>query len=917
MKREIFIRLMKPFFLMLFVLFIGEAGWGDTTIVGFNLGINGTATSGIAGNTGVSVFSCNTGGTAAWGGSSVGASNTLWDGAANTDWWYTSFKTTGYVDIYMTYSQKSEATGPKNFQVEWSIDNSFWTPVNGSALVLGSVNYSSPSSNPILPSDCDNKTVVYLRWIKTSTTSVNNGAIASGAKSYIKSIIITGKDPYAPSTQANDIVISSIDATHLNLSWTNGGGNHRILKMNTIKSFTLPVENYNPTPEAGYTGDGPGEVVVYNGTGSDVTISAPLATNTYWFRVFEYRDNGGAKIMYNTAEGSSGNPQMSALETVTLPTVDNGSIKLSSATLGATIGAKVGTISKRGIYWSTSSGFTSSNYEGEAFDELDADGVISFNVTGIARSSTIYFRGFATNETGTALSPESSFSNIPIFTGTGNWSDAARWNVNPDVPGAGSGLNGDAADSPILNGACTLTSDLIICNNLTIGSGKAFTINSSNLVFTINSSKALTVNGILSNSAGTGALVIKSGGSVINGTDGIEASVKCDITGNKWHLISAPVAGETSNMFLHKYLQEHSEVSNQFTDITPTTGSLIPMKGFALWGDESGFEANYVGPLNTGFYTTSLYRTYAGFNSGWNLVGNPFPSSIDWDWATSPGWTKDNLNNAIYIENAGGWAAYVSGVGNNGGSRYIAPGQGFFVNVADVGSGALSMYNDVRVHNATPFFKNTVNDLVRLQVSGNGFIDEAVVRFLPEATAEFDGSYDAYKLFGDADGAAQLYSLGSTPLAINTLPETSTVPVGMRVSTEGVYTIAATEVNGFSAISLEDTKTGTFTDLLKVSYSFSYFPGENEQRFVLHFGSLSISETENSFANIFSYQKTAYINLKGQVKGDIYIYNISGHLVASVLSAHGSNRVDLDNTGNYIVKVIMDNATVVRKVFVK
>ena len=34
------------------------------------------------------------------------------------------------------------------------------------------------------------------------------------------------------------------------------------------------------------------------------------------------------------------------------------------------------------------------------------------------------------------------------------------------------------------------------------------------------------------------------------------------------------------------------------------------------------------------------------YTKGFNLVGNPYPSAIDWDAAS--GWTKTNIDNAVY-----------------------------------------------------------------------------------------------------------------------------------------------------------------------------------------------------------------------------------------------------------------------------
>ena len=116
---------------------------------------------------------------------------------------------------------------------------------------------------------------------------------------------------------------------------------------------------------------------------------------------------------------------------------------------------------------------------------------------------------------------------------------------------------------------------------------------------------------------------------------------------------------------------------------------------------------------------------------------------------------------------------------------------------------------------------------------------------------------------------------------------------------------------------LKTRKPASYTDLLKGSYSFGYTPGENEQRFVLHFGPLAVDDVENSFANIYSSSRTVYVDLINNVKAEIFIYNTAGQLVAKVPAAQGSSRISLANTGNYIVKIISDKSTMVKKVFVQ
>lgn len=491
---------------------------------------------------------------------------------------------------------------------------------------------------------------------------------------------------------------------------------------------------------------------------------------------------------------------------------------------------------------------------------------------------------------------------------SGDWNDASNWSPSLVPDGSKDVLIPAVASQPVVNQAMATPA---ACKNLAIDPGSSVTVNAG---------KALTVYGTLANHAGNTGLIIQSGASLItkgavNGT----ATVKSDITGSKWHFISSPLSDATAGIFTGKYLQKHTEPTNFYTDITSVAEVLIPVKGYALWGDNSGFTAQYAGMLNTGNQSVGLTRTASGLNSGWNLVGNPYPSSIDWDGS---GWAKSNLNNAIYIENNGQFATYVSGAGTNGGTRFIAPGQGFFVNVAGIGPGSLAMNNFVRRHNATTFFKNAIvsDSLVRIEVSGNGYADEAVVRFMPDVTTEFDGEYDALKLFGYIDESAQIYTLGSVPLSINSLPHgTYDVQLGIHAKKNGTYTLAATHTGDLADITLEDIKTGISTKLTVSSYSFAFDTLENEQRFILHFNTLSpvkIDETATSLAGVYSYNQEVYINLKEQVTGDILIYNISGQQVAARYSARGMNSIRLPGAGIFIVKVISPGSTMVKKVWV-
>jgi hypothetical protein len=76
----------------------------------------------------------------------------------------------------------------------------------------------------------------------------------------------------------------------------------------------------------------------------------------------------------------------------------------------------------------------------------------------------------------------------------------------------------------------------------------------------------------------TGDASLIDPGSVIYSGGGT-AKVERYLTNGKWHLISSPVVGAVSGMFLADYLQYHTESTNAYSEIIPTNIPLNTMQG--------------------------------------------------------------------------------------------------------------------------------------------------------------------------------------------------------------------------------------------------------------------------------------------------------------------------------------------------
>jgi hypothetical protein len=551
-------------------------------------------------------------------------------------------------------------------------------------------------------------------------------------------------------------------------------------------------------------------------------------------------------------------------------------------------------------------------------------GVVVYNNNGTSctddglASSTAYdykfysenFGYYSTGVTCSATTATAAFNSFRSVN-NGDWNDVSIWE---------SSNNGTewfpATEAPTSRANSVVISHIIsviypeAAANLTLNTGT---------ILTINSTASLEVLGTFINNVGMNGLIIKSdatsSGSLLENS-GVAAKVERCFTGNTidWHLVSSPVAGATANVFYNMFMQSFDEPSNSYSWITDAATPLNVMDGYGLYSNLANVNTvTFAGSLNSGTKT----KGYTASNLGWNLMGNPFPSCIDWEMVSIPAGLSNEVH---YISaNDGNDLSYVKGIGGSG-SEFIAPMQGFFVRANTSGTFSLGLAQR-SIYGANNFYKSSNPELVVLQASSNNYSDEAWIHFNPLAGEEHDGEYDAYKRISTVSNPQLPQIFSYTPmgvaLSVNGMPQTSVVPVGFTSGEASTFTIAAVEKGSFASLVLEDIKTNQFTDLLKGSYTFSFTPGDVEQRFMLHFGFTGMPETLNTESGIYSNQNKVFVDMQNAVKGDINIYNITGQLVSSKPASQGINTFELYNTGNYIVKVITNGSTRVKKVFVQ
>ncbi len=378
-------------------------------------------------------------------------------------------------------------------------------------------------------------------------------------------------------------------------------------------------------------------------------------------------------------------------------------------------------------------------------------------------------------------------------------------------------------------------------------------------------------------------------------------------------------------------------------------GTLSPMYGYAAnFGSNTPEKTVSIsGSVNNGSLSLSLYNHNRKYTKGFNLVGNPYPSPIDWDIA---GWTKINVDNALYFFNAGNtdqytgaYSSYVNGVKTGNADNNIASMQGFFVHVADGVypiSGTLGFTNSVRTKNLDPLFKAAIIDnrtILRFAANfetKNAIEDAAVIYFDDKASLHFEQDMDALKMTNTDILVPNLYTISTDPeqLSINGMPSPADsitkIPLGITTLSDGWINFKAKDISKLPAdmhLYLIDA-IGNITQDLKQypTYRFYLKTGEYNQRFTLVFSLSDMNKpaeiVEKMFTIIHSGDRLyAKINLPFNTKGDLFLTNMQGQTLLKK-GVFEIETVEINpnvGSGVYIVTMVSGKRTQSEKILIR
>jgi hypothetical protein len=453
-----------------------------------------------------------------------------------------------------------------------------------------------------------------------------------------------------------------------------------------------------------------------------------------------------------------------------------------------------------------------------------------------------------------------------------------------------------------------------------------------NTCITLDAGTTLDVSGgnlVLASDASGDASLIDFG--TVSYSGGGQALVQRYVTEGSWHLISSPVAGAISEMFLGDYLQYHNESSNAWTDITSENYPLAVMQGYDFWSvDASPVTEVFSGYTNTGL----LNKSFSQNGLGWNLMGNPYPSSIDWDAVTIP----SEMNAAFWLFDPtiganGDYVYYINGGGvANTTSAFIPSGQGFFVR-ATGGPGSLTFDNTMRAHNSQEFYKNSDEEapMILFKAAGNGITTQTAIRFIENATVQPDRLYDVYRIMTDSPDVPMVFTRAEgEELAINSLPSiegNEIVPLWFRAGMDGNYTISAILSEMFDPdlpVFLKDIENGSVQNIKETGiYSFDYKSGA-DRTFLVYFSHPDAISQPDVVVKIFSADGNLHVHFPPSVLSDpafsakIMVYDITGKEHLNMGTSQIENQISMTGKqGVFMVTVITDGDSASGKVLIK
>ena len=344
-----------------------------------------------------------------------------------------------------------------------------------------------------------------------------------------------------------------------------------------------------------------------------------------------------------------------------------------------------------------------------------------------------------------------------------------------------------------------------------------------------------------------------------------------------------------------------------------------PLTGYYIAFKDAAPTVTHQGMLRQNDYSYTMGDT-------WEMIGNPYHTYLAVENAA---FELNGADQPVYVGLRGlgdvTFATYNFGVGvnANGGSRYIAPGQAFYIHSNTYGA-TFRLGPDARTHDDGASLKSAafIDDVLRLTLSNATVQDEQVLVFREIGSDSFSSFYDSEKRFTAGNAEVSLYTKKSNrSIIINALPEEGmadrVVPLYINVGAAGAgnMTLRATNIERFKSdvpVYLTDKESGVTINLREMpEYLFTVGKVSALNRFELTFGNKQQIPTDIEDAQTQKVRITAYNNdgkgivtvtdagFKGNVK--IELFDLFGRLLSTTRSDDSRSEISLPATTEMVI----------------
>lgn len=372
--------------------------------------------------------------------------------------------------------------------------------------------------------------------------------------------------------------------------------------------------------------------------------------------------------------------------------------------------------------------------------------------------------------------------------------------------------------------------------------------------------------------------------------------------------------------------------------LSANTESLVPGVGYDawMWNGISPIVVDLTGTINKGTINYNISHTPStptpDVNAdGWNLIGNPYPSSIAWNNGT--GWTKNQIAPIVYVWDVSAkvYRTYNANtsVGDLTGG-VIATGQAFWVYANQPGA-SMSINENAKTTLTGAFRREKIIDQKGLSVSltTEGSTDNSFILLTPDASQDFEPGLDALK-FQDVEELAIGFVDSKNRILVNYVTnslEKEAIPLYIKGTKEGKYQISFETLGNFDLYNefyLVDTYL-KISSKISSPYIFSWNPNniKMENRFILTMNpETSLQESGEKLIAVYPnpVSNSLYIEINSPNVSSVELMDNIGRSHENVLmqEINGSSkgRIDMTNkpAGMYFINAKVNGRIYIEKI---